>query len=136
MKYWLLLACLSLSLTVGCNLSDLDFGGGGSDGEPAGVAVRAAYTTIEDWDGDAMVATLGDGFRVLVVDGTFQRDSCSWQNTPTDEFLSSVRDGQLAYYKVNIDETFEPGEVLVALQFTVVNLACFEADPCTCGCEI
>lgn len=133
MKLWFLPACLSLCFVIGCDLS-LDSDDGGS-GTPDGVAVRSAYTTIEDWDESSMVATLSDGFRVIVVDGTFQRDSCSWQSTPTREFLSNVRSGQLAYYKVNIDNSFIPGEPLVGIQFTVVNLDCYNNDPCTCGCE-
>lgn len=132
MRFWFLPACLSLCFVIGCDLSTNSSGG---SGKPDGVATRSAYTAIEDWDSTTMVATLSDGFRVIVVDGTFQRDSCSWQNTPTDEFLSNVRKGQLAYYTVYIDDSFKPGEPLVANQFTVVNLDCFKADPCTCGCE-
>lgn len=131
MKWLFFPVCLGLICTVGCDLS-LD--GGGSSGDSSdGVAIRAAYSTIESWDGQ--VATLTDGYRVIVVDGTFQRDSCSWQNTPTDEFLNNVGKGQLAYYRVAIDDSFVPGEPIVATQFTVVNLDCFRADPCTCGCE-
>ena len=128
---WVTAFCLAASLltyTIGCSLD----GDGSSSDTPEGVATRAAYSTIESWDGQ--VATLTDGYKVIVVDGTFQRDSCSWQNTPTPEFLSNVKKGQLAYYRVSIDEFFVPGEPIVSSQFTVVNLDCFKNDPCTCGC--
>jgi hypothetical protein len=131
MKWFFFPVCLGLIFTVGCNLS-LD-GNGGSGDSSGDVATRSAYSTIESWDGQ--VAKLTDGYNIIVVDGTFQRDSCSWQDTPTDEFLNNVGKGQLAYYRVAIGDDFVPGEPIIATQFTVVNLDCFRSDPCTCGCE-
>jgi len=122
--------CLGLCFTIGCDLQDLTGSDGGSGG---GVAERSAYSIIERWDGQ--VATMEDGIQVIVLDGTFQRESCSYGGEQNEEFLANVRAGQLAFYRVYITSDFDPlGEPLVANQFTLVNLDCFKADPCTCGC--
>lgn len=134
MRPWFIFACLSLSFTIGCNLTDLDSGGGDSDGGPDGVATRAAYTTIKSWDGQ--VASLADGFRLIIVDGTgsVQRESCSWENTVPSDFTGAVNKGQLVFYRVGITSDFQPGEPMIPNEFIIVNLDCYANDPCTCGC--
>lgn len=122
--------CSAVTFTVGCNLSDINGSGGGSGG--GGVAERSAYSIVESWDGE--VATMEDGIRVIVLDGTFQRDSCSYGGEQNEEFLANVRKGMLAFYRVYITNDFDPlGEPLVANQFTLVNLECFIKNPTTCG---
>ena len=118
--------CLGLWFTTGCDLESGGSGGGS-------VVERSAYSKIARWDGQ--VATMEDNLKVIVLDGTFQRESCSYGGEQNEEFLANVRAGQLAFYRVYITSDFDPlGEPLVANQFTLVNISCFKADPCTCGC--
>lgn len=122
--------CLGPVFLIGCNLDDIGGSSGGSGGD--GVAERSAYSIVVDWDGQ--VATLEDGFKIIVLDGTFQRESCSYGGAQNEEFYANVAPGQLMFYKVYISKDFRPGEPMAANQSTIVNLDCFKADPCTCGC--
>ncbi len=129
-KYLYPLACSALICTVGCELTDW-----GSDDSGGGVAERSNYTTIDKWDRENSIATLEDGFKVIVIpgNGSVQRDSCSWEDTVESDFVNAVSSGQLVYYKVYISGDFVPGEPLTANQFTIVNLECFRQNPTTCG---
>lgn len=120
-------SCSALIFTAGCDLT------GSSGGGSGGVAERSSYSTIEKWDAQNQVATLGDGYQVIVVDGTVQRESCSWEGTVDQDFNDAVTRGSLAYYKVYISKDFKPGEPLVGNQFTIVNADCYRANPLTCG---
>lgn len=120
-------SCLGLCFTIGCS-----WDGGGSGGGGDEVAERSAYSIIKSWD--APVATMEDGFKIIVVDGTFQRESCSYGGEQNEEFFANVRAGQLMFYKVFITKDFNPAEAMVGNQTTIVNVDCFKADPCTCGC--
>jgi len=122
--------CSAVTFTVGCNLSDLTGSGGSSDS--GGVAERSAYSIVKSWDGQ--VATMEDGFKLIVVDGTFQRESCSYGGDVGQEFLTNISKGDLLFYKVYITGDFKPSEPMVANQATIVNVDCYKADPCTCGC--